>query len=210
MQRLTVKLRLFPQETAGLQALARMSEHITAGTQTLSELLGAGRSDYPALTEALRQHESASTSDFATLLTRMRTSFINPLPREDLYTLGQLLNEASEMLTGAGEVIELYTLDRIPNRVSDQLEILSRQAELTVKAMKSLNDLDGLEDYWLEELRLAKRADQTHRILVSELLAAHSTTTFIKYKSLADKLAGASRQLRTVATQVGSIIVKES
>ncbi|MFQ4147947.1 nuclease PIN [Arthrobacter sp. LAPM80] len=205
-----MKLRLFPQETAGLQALASMSERIMAGTQTLAELLGAGRADFPSLTESLRREEAASTASFATLLTGMRTSFINPLPREDLYTLGQLLNGTSEILTGAGEVIELYTLERLPARVSDQLEILSRQAELTAAAMKALNDLDSLEDYWLEVLRLAKRADHTHRVVIAELLDAHSPTTFAKYRSLADQLAAASRQMRAVATQVGSIIVKES
>lgn len=205
-----MKLRLFPQETAGLQALAGMAEHVFAGTHTLAELLGAGRADFATLAESLRQHEAASTASFATLLTTMRTSFINPLPREDLYVLGRLLNETSEVLTGAGEIIELYTLDRIPARVSDQLEILSRQAELTVAAMKSLNDLDSLEDYWLEVLRLAKRADHTHRAVVAELLAAHSASTFTKYRMLADQFAAASRQMRTVATQVGSIIVKES
>ncbi len=205
-----MKLRLFPQETAGLQALVSMAEHVTAGTQTLAELLGAARGDFASLVESLRQHEAASTADFSALLTGMRTSFINPLPREDLYALGQLLYETNEKLTGAGEAIELYSLDRIPARVSDQLEILSRQAELTVTAMKSLNDLDSLEDYWLEILRLAKRADHTHRVVIVELLGNHSPTSFIKYRSLADQLALASRQMRSVATQVGSIIVKES
>ncbi|MBP2412894.1 uncharacterized protein Yka (UPF0111/DUF47 family) [Arthrobacter stackebrandtii] len=205
-----MKLRLFPQETAGLQALAHMSEQILAGTHTLAEMLGAGRNDFSELAESLRQHEAASTADFATLLTGMRTSFVNPLPREDLYALGQLLNETSEILSGAGEIIELYTLDRNPNRVSDQLEILSRQSELTIGAMKSLNDLDSLEDYWLEVLRLAKRADHTHRVVVAELLDAHSPTTFAKYKALTDQFAAGSRQMRAIATQVGSIIVKES
>jgi hypothetical protein len=187
-----------------------MADLVFAGTHTLAELLGAGRADFPSLAESLRRHEAASTAAFATLLTTMRTSFINPLPREDLYLLGRFLNEASEVLTGAGELIELYSLDRIPARVSDQLEILSRQAELTVAAMKSLNDLDSLEDYWLEILRLAKRAEHTHRVVVAELLEAHNTTTFAKYRTLADQLGAASRQMRTVATQVGSIIVKES
>ncbi|MDQ0278412.1 uncharacterized protein Yka (UPF0111/DUF47 family) [Arthrobacter silviterrae] len=205
-----MKLRFFPQETAGLDSLARMAGQITAGTQTLAELLGAGRADFPALAETMRQHEGASTAEFATLLTAMRTSFINPLPREDLFALGRLLNETSEILTGAAELVTLYRLDRVSARASDQLEIISRQAELTASAMKSLNDLDSLEDYWLEVLRLAKRADHTHRTLVAELMDNHSPTSFVKYRTLADQFASASRQLRAVATQVGSIIVKES
>ncbi len=205
-----VKLRFFPQETAGLDTLARMADQLLAGTHTLAELLGASRADFPALAEIMRQHEGASTADFATLLTTMRTSFINPLPREDLYALGRLLNETSEILTGAAELIELYGLDRVSQRAGDQLEILSRQVELTVAAMKALNDLDSLEDYWLEVLRLAKRADHTHRVLIAELLENHSPTSFAKYRMLADQFAAASKQMRSVATQVGSIIVKES
>ena len=205
-----MKLRFFPQETAGLDTLARMAEKVLAGTHTLAELLGARRADFGDLAETMRQHEAASTAEFATLLTHMRTSFINPLPREDLYALGRLLNETSEMLTGAAELIELYSLERIPARAADQLEILSRQAELTAAAMKRLNDLDSLEDYWLEVLRLAKRADHTHRVLVSELLEEHSTGSFTKYRTVADQFAAASRQMRSVSTQVGSLIVKES
>ncbi|WP_287929520.1 nuclease PIN [Arthrobacter sp.] len=205
-----MKLRFFRHETAGLDSLVLMAGQVLAGTQTLAELLGARRADFPALAEAMRQHEGAATAQFSTLLTTMRTSFINPLPREDLYALGRLLHETSEILTGAAEFIELYTLERIPARGADQLEILSRQAELTVAAMKALNDLDSLEDYWLEILRLAKRADHTHRVLVAELLENHSPASFAKYRGVADQFAAASTKMRAVATQVGSIIVKES
>lgn len=205
-----MKLRFFPQESAGLDALVRMSAQITAGTQTLAEMLGARKADFPLLTEKMRQHEGASTDDFSALLTNMRTSFINPLPREDLFALGRLLNESSEVLTGASELIELYVLDRIPSRCSDQLEIVIRQAELGVSAMKNLNDLDSLEDYWIETLRLAKRAEHTHRVVVSELLEGHSSSSYAKYRSLADQLVMASDKLRSVATTVASIIVKES
>ncbi|MCQ9162608.1 MULTISPECIES: DUF47 domain-containing protein [unclassified Arthrobacter] len=187
-----------------------MAEQLVAGTQTLAELLGARRGDFPALAETMRQHEGTATAAFSTLLTTMRTSFINPLPREDLYALGRLLHEACEMLTGAAELVELYTLERIPPRGADVLEILSRQAELTASAMKALNDLDSLEDYWLEILRLAKRADHTHRILVAELLENHSPASFARYRSVADQFAAASTKMKAVATQVGSIIVKES
>lgn len=205
-----MKLRFFPQETAGLAILSRMAEQVLAGTHTLSELLGAARADFETLAEDMRQHEATSTSDFATLLTTMRTSFINPLPREDLFALGRLLNEASENLTGVAELVALYRLERIPARASEQLEILSRQAELTVTAMDRLDDLDSLEDYWLEILRLAKRADHTHRTFVAELLEANTFTAFTKYRSLADQLALASHHMRSVATHVGSIMVKES
>lgn len=205
-----MKLRLFPQEKAGLEILARMASEAVTGTHLLSELLGAAPADFESLAEQVRASEAASTDLFTALLTNMRTSFVNPLPREDLYTLGRRLNEASEAVTGAAEVIALYRLDRIPARASDQLEILTRQAELTAEAMRRLDNLDDLEEFWIQVLRLSKRAQRSHRVFDSELLRDLTPTSYARYRVLASALVDVSAAFRHVATAVGSIIVKES
>ncbi|WP_427016142.1 DUF47 domain-containing protein [Pseudarthrobacter sp. P1] len=205
-----MKLRLFPQEKAGLEILAKMAAEAVSGAHLLSELLGAAPKDFESLTEQVRASEAASTEQFTALLTNMRTSFVNPLPREDLFTLGRRLNEASEAITGAAELITLHQLDRIPARASDQLEILTRQAELTADAMRRLDNLDELEEFWIQVLRLSKRAQRSHRVFDSELLRDLTPAAYSKYRVLADALVGASVAFRHVATEVGSIIVKES
>ena len=116
-----MKLRLFPQEKAGLAILAKMATEGVSAVHALSELLGTAPTDFEDLAEQLRTSEAHSTELFVALLTNMRTSFVNPLPREDLFALGRRLNEASEALTGAAELIALHQLDRIPARASDQL-----------------------------------------------------------------------------------------
>ncbi|MCZ2401987.1 DUF47 family protein [Paenarthrobacter sp. Z7-10] len=205
-----MKLRLFPQERAGLHILAKMAGQIVLGVHTLSELLGAAPQDFDALAERLHQQDATCTELHAALLTHMRTSFINPLPREDLYALSRYLTEAMEKLDGAAELIALYKLERIPRRASDQLEVIARQAELTVEAMHKLEDLDQLEEYWIEILRLAKRAERTHRVFVSELLKDNTPLQYARYRDIADQLVDVTREMRRVATQVGSIIVQES
>ncbi|MDQ6740744.1 MAG: nuclease PIN [Actinomycetota bacterium] len=205
-----MKLRLFPQERAGLRILSAMAQEIVLGVHTLSELLGASASEFEPLAEQMRLHEAASSNLLVSLLTHMRTSFINPLPREDLFALARFLNEAIEKLAGAAELITLNKMERIPARASDQLEVIARQAELTVEAMGRMDNLEELEDYWIQVLRLAKRAEHTHRVFVSELLRDHKPMAYVRYRDVADQLVNVTKDMRQIATQVGSIIVKES
>ena len=127
-----------------------------------------------------------------------------------MYALSRFLNEAMEKLDAAGELVALYKLDRLPKRAADQLEIISRQAELTVEAMGRLDDLDELEDYWIEILRLAKRAERSHRTWVAEMYRDMKAAQYARNRDIANQLVDVTKDMRRVATQVGSIIVKEA
>lgn len=205
-----MKLRLFPQEPAGLNLLAQLAGQIVLATGTLSEILGAPASENDRLVEDMHNHEAKSAELHFALLTHMRTSFVNPLPREDMYALSRFLNEAMEKLDAAADLVALYKLDRLPKRAADQLEIISRQAELTVDAMRRLDNLDDLEDYWIEVLRLSKRAERSHRVWTADMLNEMKPARYARTRDIADQLVGVTRDMRRIATQVGSIIVKES
>ncbi|HET7139369.1 MAG TPA: nuclease PIN [Arthrobacter sp.] len=205
-----MKLRLFPQEPAGLILLSRMAQQIVLASATMAEILGVPAAEHAKLVDDMHNHEAKSGELHFALLTHMRTSFVNPLPREDMYALSRYLNEALEKLDGAAELVSLYQLDRLPKRAADQLEVISRQAELTVEAMRRLNNLDDLEDYWIEILRLSKRAERTHRIWVADMIQDMKWAQYSRNRDVANQLVEVTKDMRRIATQVGSIIVKES
>lgn len=205
-----MKLRLFPQEPAGLNLLSLMARQIVLATGTLAEILGVPAVEHGRLVEDMHNHEAKSAELHFALLTHMRTSFVNVLPREDMYALSRYLNEAMEKLDAAAELVSLYKLERLPKRATDQLEIISRQAELTVEAMRQLDNLDDLEDYWIEILRLSKRAERTHRVWTADMVADMKWAAYTRNRDIANQLVEVTRDMRRIATQVGSIIVKES
>ena len=205
-----MRLRLFPQENAGLELLSQMGSLLVRGAGTLSEVLGAAPDEYERLAEQMHQLEAEGTDLHFALMTQMRSSFVNPLPREDLYGLSLTLMSGMENLDAAAEVITLHRLTGISGRAAEQLEIISRQAELTAGAMRRLASLEDLDDYWIEMLRLAKRSDRTHRIWISEMLHDHKPLGYARHRDFADQLAGTAAQLRRCATAVGGILVRES
>ena len=77
-------------------------------------------------------------------------------------------------------------------------------------AMRGLNNLDDLEDYWIDILRLAKRAERTHRVWVADMLKDMKAAQYSRNRDIATQLVDVTKDMRRIATQVGSIIVKES
>jgi hypothetical protein len=187
-----------------------MAQQSVLAVQVLSEMLGAHRQDHQRIFDELMVIDRRTTELQRALLTQLRSSFVNPLPREDLLDLSEGLVASMDQLVAVGEITVVNRLERIAREASDQLEIVNRQAELTVAAMRSLGRLDDLEDYWIETIRLAKRANHTHRVWSANSIRELSLGSYARSIEMARALLGAAHAFRDVAANVGRIIVKES
>lgn len=205
-----MKFSFFPSETRGLELLCELASEVNGSVHLLSQMLGAVGADRPPLIQELADAEVRATDLHYAVLTHLRTSYVNPLPREDVYTFSRLLHEAVEHLNGAGDLIAQSGSAPLSVRAAEQLELIGRQAELTTEALSQLQRLDELEDSWLELVRISKRAHRTHRAWIGELGEMHKASTIIKHRSVAEAFLASIQSLRAVADHLGRVLVKES
>lgn len=203
-------LRLFPQENRALTLLSQMADLVIDAASAVSRTMGSPVEDRPELLEQAFDIEGRCTDLFFAVMTDVRSSFVTALPRGDLYLLAHHLNTAAEDLAAATHAIVINGLDQFSSRASDLLDLIQRQASLTAEAMHHLSDLEGLDEYWVEVLRMAKQSTRTGDLYRADLIESLKPRRYEQTAQFADKLDSAARHLRSVATEVGRILVQES
>lgn len=204
-----MSLRFFPSETRSLELLTSLSDVLREALAGASELLAADEDGVKPLRERIDALEMKATDLHYALLTHLRTSFVNPLPREDLYAFSRLLARAVSAVAAAASGLP-ETADRRSERVTELLEILGRQADLIRKVMAGIGRLESLEDLWLDLLRLSSRARRTQRAWLLDQAGIQKIATVIPQQVLSRDLQSAADAMLGFADHLGHVLVKES
>jgi len=206
-----VRLRFTPRDTTFFDLLAESAQLLVTGANLLAELLEADRKDRKAIAAKLNDAEHDADEATHTIMRRLNQTFVTPFDRDDIYQLASNLDDCMDYMEEAADLIVLYKLEELPKRISDQVQVLQRAAELTAEAMPRLRAMNDLADYWVEINRLENQADKSYRKLLAQLFDdGLDPVTLMKLKEVVDKLEDAADAFETVANTVETIALKES
>jgi len=206
-----VRLRLTPRDTTYFDMLATLAQHNVTGASLLAELLGASRQERDAIARRLSEAEHVADDATHSIMRRLNQTFVTPFDRDDIYGLASALDDCMDAMEEAGDLIVLYKVDELPLRVSEQVQVLQRCAELTAEAMPRLRSMDQLSDYWIEINRLENQGDKLHRELIAELFDDTTDPVLLmKLKEIVDMLEEGADAFERVANMVETIALKES
>jgi len=206
-----VRFRLTPQDTSFYEMFQTSAQHLVTGANLLTEVMGSSRQERELLAQKMREAEHGADETTHEIMRKVNSSFITPFDREDIYALASSLDDCMDEMDAAVDLIVLYQLDALPERVSGQVEVLVRMAELTAEAMPKLRSMNDLSEYWIEINRLENQGDQLYRRLLAELFNGDlKATAIMKLKEVVDGLEAATDAFEKVAHTVESISVKES
>lgn len=204
-------MRFTPRDTTFFDLLAESAQLLVIGANLLAELLEADRKDRKAIASKLNDAEHDADEATHTIMRRLNQTFVTPFDRDDIYRLASSLDDCMDHMEEAADLIVLYKLEELPKRISDQVQVLQRAAELTAEAMPRLRKMGDLTEYWIEINRLENQADKSYRKLLAQLFDdGLDPVTLIKLKEVVDKLEDAADAFETVANTVETIALKES
>ena len=197
-------------DMASLEHLAALSESLGAAVDRVAQMLGSTTGQSADLEVALNSIDADATSRHMALMTSLRSAFISPLPRQDLYQFSDLLNRAVEQVCNAGLLIRATEQFRLPAPAMDLLEILGRQAELFTAATGQFRDLDAVEETWIQMQRACKRSDRILTTWISGMSGDLLQRTYHQQREVAHSLESTVDTLRNLVSHLGRVLVRES
>jgi predicted phosphate transport protein (TIGR00153 family) len=206
-----VRLRLTPRDTTFFDLLAASAQHLVTGANLLGEMLGAARPERKEIGKRIAEAEHLADDATHEIMRRLNQTFITPFDRDDIYTLASALDDCMDFMDEAADLMVLYKVEELPPRISDQVQVLQRAAELTAEAMPRLRSMDSLKEYWVEVNRLENQADKSYRKLLAQLFdEVADPILLMKLKEIVEKLEEAADAFEKVANTVETIALKES
>ncbi len=207
----TVRLRFTPRDTSFFDLLAELASHLVIGANLLGELLGAPRSERKEIGKKIADAEHNADDATHAIMRRLNSTFVTPLDRDDIAGLASALDDCMDYMEEAADLIVLYKLEEIPAKVSEQISVLQRCAELTAEAMPHLRSMGDLSEYVIEINRLENQADKAHRKLLAQMFDEITDPIHLmKLKEVVETLEDAADAFEAVANMVETIALKES
>lgn len=206
-----MRLRFTPRDSSFFDLLAELAGHLVTGANLLGELLGAQRPERKAIGKLIADAEHNADDATHAIMRRLNQTFVTPLDRDDIAGLASALDDCMDYMEEAADLIVLYKLEEIPAKVSEQISVLQRCAELTHEAMPHLRSMGDLSEYVIEINRLENQADKAHRKLLAQMFDEITDPIHLmKLKEVVETLEDAADAFETVANMVETIALKES
>ena len=208
-------LRLRPNDPTFYDLFTESANHLVEGSRILAELLGStagtGLSASHQIAAQMKDAEHAADETTHSIIRRVNSTFVTPFDREDIYRLASDLDDVMDFMEEAVDTIHLFNLEKLPEEIAEQIEVLQRCAELTAAAMPGLQSPQKLEEYWIEINRLENAGDKNHRRMLAKLFSGEfKTIEVLKLKDIVEALERAIDAFESVAHTVEQIAVKES
>ena len=206
-----MKFSLLPRDDSFFLLLEESSANLkTTATQLLD--LMENYTDVPSKVEGIKESEEAGDSIIHRIMTQLHKSFITPLDREDIASLGEGLDDVVDCIEEAARYMVEYQIPQPTERARELSRIIVRCAE-TIEQAVSILKARGSKLKTLLPLKddlnnLENEADKVTSRAMGELFENYSAIDIIKWKEVYGQLEGATDKCEEIAAIMEGIVIK--
>ena len=197
-------------DTPALRHMADLAEALHRSVHLVAQVAGTRGPEADRAARELEELDSSSSATLMAFLTALRSAYVTPLPRQDLYRLASGVHATTRRVVSAGVLIQRADLEELPTHALDVLETVGRQAELLARGAAEMRDLDALEATWMQLLRASRRTERIMVEWLADLGMDLLQRDYNRQREVAWALHAALEALSRVNMDLGMVLVRES
>jgi uncharacterized protein len=206
-----VRLRLIPEERAFYGLFRTDIAACKAGVDALAAMLH----DYKQPREKARRiHELENEGDRVTreIFALLNRSFITPFEREDIITLGRIIDDVLDAVDEVATMLVLYGITQPTVYLLEASALLVRAVDSLVGAVNLLESMHGITPLANEVHRLEEEGDGLYHNAIAELFLpeTYPPIEVLKWNRLYDLMEQAIDRCEDLANVLQNVVLKNA
>ena len=206
-----MKLRLIPEERAFYGLFRGDIAACKAGVDALAAMLH----DYTQPKEKARRiHELENEGDRITaeIFALLNRSFITPFEREDIITLGSIIDDVLDAVDEVATMLVLYGITQPTVYLLEASTLLVRAVDALAHGVDCLESMQGVTPFTNEVHRLEEEGDGLYHNAIAELFLpnTYAPIEVLKWNRLYDLMEQAIDRCEDLSNVLQNVVLKNA
>jgi predicted phosphate transport protein (TIGR00153 family) len=205
-----LRFRLIPRNEDFYAQFVTLATQLRVGAGLLEEMLAPD----PAIwdkAEEIKEVEHKCDHLTHQIISRLNTTFVTPIDREDIHTLAKSLDDVMDAVDACAKVIRLYKIGTVRYGARELAHVVSLSVDQVKHALEALDKKTGVAQRAVEINRLENEADRIHEEALRRLFdEERDPIMIIKWKEILDFLEDATDRCEDVANVLEGVVVKNA
>ncbi|MBU0597366.1 DUF47 family protein [Patescibacteria group bacterium] len=206
-----MKLRLLPKDEKFFELFEKQATNLKQGIEALQDLVD-NYADVQKKYLQIRRIEHEGDNITHEISTKLKTSFITPIDREDIHELSSGVDDVMDGIEGVASRLHYFRIKQPTPELKSLVDIIDRAVHQIYQAVIQLEKLKGIHEFCMEINKLENEADIISQEAISKLFEQANTPEqikdLIKWKEIYHRLEITADNCEDVSTVIEGIRIK--
>jgi len=208
-----VRFPFIPREEKFFDLFQASAQNMVKAAHSLKEMVDSWEHVEGRVAEITELEHKGDTITHE-IMSRLHRTFVTPFDREDIVQLAHSLDDVTDFIHAAADVMLLYKVDRPGKRAKELADIIVQAAEEVEKVLPQLKKrivLSSVLKRCVEINRLENLADRVYRSAIAELFDDSADMAhIIKWREIYAHMESATDRCEDVADVLEGVAIKHA